>query len=462
MLSAVETGRVKVFHDLEGQDFTDEELRKPSREEIEICKTRTLQALNPVIDQFQARNNGGLAAPADGEPVFVNYTAPSSAPGFTEASTQRLVRIQTARADPLAPPKFRLKKQYGNGPPSPPTTILRAPTRKLTAEDQANWKIPPAISNWVNPKGLIIPLATRVALDGRGLEETVISDKFAVMAEAMYAAERSAVEDMRQRELLLRRLEEKKRDEEERRLQALALAARAGAASSSLFAGRDVDDGDDGGDGGDGRNGSYYHTKSEDGPGGAGDIDAAAAAAAARDAQREERRRQLEKEMRTGGGPAQSSMARARDVSEQMALGGAAPQPTGGVRFDERLFTRDAGRGTAAGMGAEDAYNLYDQPLFADRSTVGLHRPTKGLGFEGSAAEAAAAAAGAGDGPVQFEKAAEQEGVSSGVGGAVAAVPERAKRAHEAGRGSGSRSRDDEEDEDGGRDKRRRRASDDD
>lgn len=436
MLSAAETGRVKAFSDLEGQDFTDEELRKPSREEIEACKARTLAALAGVLDTLNARNLVGAVKTNSGtDPVYVRYTAAESAPGFTEASTQRVVRIQERKIDPLAPPAFKLKKQYGNGgPPSPPTTILRAPTRKLTAEDQANWKIPPAISNWVNSKGLIIPLATRVALDGRGLEEHTISDKFAKLSETLYLTERAANEEMRARERIMRQLEQKKRDDEERRLQEMAFAARAGAAAAAT---REVDDGA----------GDAYSTFGAGAGAGSGGISIAGAAsdafaseeelaaAAARDAQREQRRRELEREMRQGGqGASQAATGtgaapRVRDVSEQIALGGAAPKPSGGVRFDERLFSRDAGRGSAAGMAGDEAYNLYDQPLFADRSTVGLHRPRKGLGYEGPAEGAGAAPAG----PVQFEKAAA-DAVNTTAGGAVPvpdAVAARAKRRNE-------------------------------
>ena len=42
--------------------------------------------------------------------------------------------------------------------------------------------------------------------------------------------------------------------------------------------------------------------------------------------------------------------------------------------YDQRLFNQDTG--TAAGFGAEDTYNTYDKPLFADRGAVARHRPT--------------------------------------------------------------------------------------
>lgn len=48
---------------------------------------------------------------------------------------------------------------------------MHSPPRKVTVEEQREWKIPPSISNWKNPKGYVIPLDKRLAADGRGLQE---------------------------------------------------------------------------------------------------------------------------------------------------------------------------------------------------------------------------------------------------------------------------------------------------
>lgn len=40
--------------------------------------------------------------------------------------------------------------------------------------------------------------------------------------------------------------------------------------------------------------------------------------------------------------------------------------------YDQRLFNQDTG--TGSGFAAEDAYNLYDKPLFADRSEIFKHK----------------------------------------------------------------------------------------
>lgn len=55
----------------------------------------------------------------------------------------------------------------------------------------------------------------------------------------------------------------------------------------------------------------------------------------------------------------------------------AAVQVTGGeAMYDQRLFNQDTGVG--AGLGAEDAYNLYDKPLFADRAELFKHTVREG------------------------------------------------------------------------------------
>ena len=81
-------------------------------------------------------------------------------------------------------------------------------------KEQQEWKIPPCISNWKNPKvhtqfirkswlcttfllisvaqGYTIPLDKRLAADGRGLQDHTINDNFAKLAQALYTADREA------------------------------------------------------------------------------------------------------------------------------------------------------------------------------------------------------------------------------------------------------------------------------
>lgn len=61
---------------------------------------------------------------------------------------------------------------------------------QVTVKEQAEWKIPPSISNWKNAKGFTIPLDKRLAADGRGLQGVHINENFAKLASALYIADR--------------------------------------------------------------------------------------------------------------------------------------------------------------------------------------------------------------------------------------------------------------------------------
>ncbi|KAI3864904.1 hypothetical protein MKW92_048020 [Papaver armeniacum] len=118
--------------------------------------------------------------------------------------------------DPLEPPKFNHKK-VRKEPGSPRVPVMHSPPRPLTVKDYQDFKIPPCISNWKNPKGYTIPLDKRLAADGRGLQEVQINDNFAKLAETLYVAEEKARVSVAMRrkvekEMLLREKERKERD----------------------------------------------------------------------------------------------------------------------------------------------------------------------------------------------------------------------------------------------------------
>jgi SNW domain-containing protein 1 len=98
---------------------------------------------------------------------------------------------QDMPVDPLEPPKFRHKK-VPRGPGSPPVPVMHSPPRALSVKDQADWKIPPCISNWKNPKGYTIPLDKRLAADGRGLQSSTVNDGFGKLMESLLTAEQAA------------------------------------------------------------------------------------------------------------------------------------------------------------------------------------------------------------------------------------------------------------------------------
>lgn len=111
----------------------------------------------------------------------------------------------------------------------------------MTAKEQADWKIPPCISNWKNPKGYTVALDKRLAADGRGLQQVHINENFAKMAEALSIAERKvslkklrnlivicfqAREAVEARSQMERRIAQNKKAEQEKRMRELAQNAR--------------------------------------------------------------------------------------------------------------------------------------------------------------------------------------------------------------------------------------------
>lgn len=102
-----------------------------------------------------------------------------------------------------------------------------------------------------------------------------------------------------------------------------------------------------------------------------------------RDEIREERRRERERERRLeelnahGGKRSKITRDRDRDISERVALGQAnVGARTAEAMYDQRLFNQD--QGLDSGFNADDSYNTYSKPLFADRSDVNLYRVRAG------------------------------------------------------------------------------------
>lgn len=62
-----------------------------------------------------------------------------------------------------------------------------------------------------------------------------------------------------------------------------------------------------------------------------------------------------------------------RDISEKIALGQAKPTSQEGL-FDSRLFNQSAGMDSGFGGGDDERYDVYDKPLFVDRSKSHLYR----------------------------------------------------------------------------------------
>lgn len=376
-------------------------LDRPSEEEVAEQMEKTKNALATLVSgavssQKPKNVKGGQRA----EPTFVRYT-PANQMGETTRKSDRIVKIMERQQDPMEPPKFKHKK-IPRGPPSPPPPIMHSPPRKLTAEDQEAWKIPPPVSNWKNPKGYTVPLDKRLAADGRGLQDVTINDKFAQFAEALFTADRHAREEVRQRAQMQQKLAEKEKAQKEEHLRMLAQKAReersaaassrresrartrsmSGSRSSSPYSSRSATPNEEATAQGRRRvrresrsqsrsmRGSHSPSPSSRSP------SEDEGAARERESLRRERRREAERELRQsrmGTERKIQMMARQqnRDISEKIALGLAKPSQSSESMYDSRLFNQTSGMDSGFN---ED--NPYDKPLFAAQDAISsIYRP---------------------------------------------------------------------------------------
>ncbi|KIV86079.1 pre-mRNA-processing protein 45 [Exophiala sideris] len=342
-------------------DAGDLSLDRPSQEEVEATAEKTKMALEKLVSgAVAAQKPKNVKGVNREEPTFVRYT-PANQMGDTSKKNDRIFKIVKRQEDPMEPPKFKHKK-IPRGPPSPPPPVMHSPPRKLTAEDQEAWKIPPPISNWKNPKGYTVPLDKRLAADGRGLQDVTINDKFAQFAEALFTADRHAREEVKLRGQMQQKLAEKEKLTKEEHLREMARKAReerqaaAGGRRDSDSRRRSRSS-----------SGSSYDSRS------GSEDEATKERERARQERRQENERQL-RQSRMGTEKRIQMMAREqnRDISEKVALGLAKPTQNKETMYDSRLFNQTSGFNTGFN---EDQH--YDKPLFAAQDAINsIYRPT--------------------------------------------------------------------------------------
>ncbi|SPJ72541.1 probable puff-specific nuclear protein Bx42 [Fusarium torulosum] len=342
------------------------DLSRPDKESVEATTERTKNALAALVSgavAAQKPKNVNIGQRKD--PTFVRYT-PANQMGDNSKKQDRIMKIVERQRDPMEPPKFKHKK-IPRGPPSPPPPVMHSPPRKLTAEDQEMWRIPPPVSNWKNPKGFTVPLDKRLAADGRGLQDIAISDKHAQFAEAVKMAERHAREEVQQRAMMQQRLAEKQKAQKEDTLRELAQKARA----ERSAAGRGRRDSHDSRDSRDSRSRSRSYSYSESDRSDSEDDEVRERVKARQEKQREEERKLRQNRM--GAERRAQVMAReqGRDISEKIALGLAKPTQSKETMYDSRLFNQTSGFDSGIN---ED--NPYDKPLFAAQDAItSIYRP---------------------------------------------------------------------------------------
>ncbi|KAH8702086.1 SKIP/SNW domain-containing protein [Talaromyces proteolyticus] len=355
-------------------DMGELSLDRPSGEEVAAQMEKTKEALEKLVTgAVAAQKPKNVRGGQRSDPTFVRYT-PANQMGDTSKKNDRIIKIMERQQDPMEPPKFKHKK-IPRGPPSPPPPVMHSPPRKLTAEDQEAWKIPPPVSNWKNPKGYTVPLDKRLAADGRGLQDVTINDKFAQFAEALFTADRHAREEVRQRAQMQQKLAEKEKAQKEDHLRQLAQKAREQRSVASSSRARSVS-----GSRSPSPKTSRSVTPSDD----------EEKAVRDREDARRERRQEAERQLRQsrmGTERRIQMMAREqnRDISEKVALGLAKPTQSNESMYDSRLFNQSGGMATGFN---ED--NPYDKPLFAAQDAISsIYRP-RAQGDDEDTEEAAA------------------------------------------------------------------------
>ncbi|BFZ60029.1 mRNA splicing protein [Saitoella coloradoensis] len=429
-------------------DVGDVSLSRPSEEEVQATAEKTRAALQKLVSgQLAAANPKNVRVQNNREPTYVRYT-PANQMGESSSThhTQRIIKMVDVMEDPMEPPKFKHRK-IPRGPGSPPPPVMHSPPRRLTHEEQSAWSIPPSISNWKNNKGYTIPLDKRLAADGRGLQDVGINDNFAKLSEALFVADRSAREEVRERAKMQARLAEKEREAKEEHLRVLAQKAREERMGGTGIGMR-----------GRGRvpertrspeeemrrelSGSRSRERSsrrrpytpsrsrsrsrtpprrraQSMADEESETEEDRRAAAERDSLRRERRASAERQLRLSRlGTATQARILHRDMSEKIALGLAKPSQSKEAMYDARLFNQESGVGS--GFGEEDGYNIYSKGLFAAREGAeAIYRPgaSSSIDVDGDDADEALARATKGD---RFEVLGRAK---KGFSGADAAVP---------------------------------------
>ncbi|XP_077210836.1 chromatin protein family [Tasmannia lanceolata] len=358
----------------------EEEKSEEVEKEIEETTLSTKAALEKIVNVRLSAAQPKNVPTQSSDSKFIKYKPSQQSAAFNSGAKERIIRMVEMPVDPLEPPKFK-HKRVPKASGSPPVPVMHSPPRPVTVKDQQDWKIPPCISNWKNPKGYTIPLDKRLAADGRGLQEVQINDNFAKLSEALYVAEQKAREAVTMRSKVQREVLLKEKEKKEQELRALAQKARSERTGGAPPPGPPVHSEKNMIDAGEMR-GDYERVKEKEKeiP---RETKEEREERLQREKIREERRRERERERRLDakdaamGKKSKLTRDRDRDITEKVALGMASVgSGRGEVMYDQRLFNQE--KGMESGFGTDDQYNIYDKGLFTAQSTLSsLYRPKK-------------------------------------------------------------------------------------
>jgi len=333
----------------EVRDEDDPEMVRPDDQDVLETTEKTRLALEKLTSSKITAAMPVRAADKQEPAQYIRYTPSQQGASFNSGAKQRIIRMVEVQKDPMEPARFKVNKKVPRGPPSPPAPVMHSPTRKVTAKEQQDWKIPPCISNWKNAKGYTIPLDKRLAADGRGLQQVHINENFSKLAESLYIADRKAREAVEMRASLEKKLAQKEKEAKESKLRELAQKAREERAGIRSKDGKDE---------GEKERDDLRFERHKD-------------RARQRNIERAapERRSKLERE-------------RERDISEQIALGMPAKSTSSGEGlFDARLFNQS--KGMDSGFKDDENYGVYDQPWRKEGNMANnIYVPSKNIDAE--------------------------------------------------------------------------------
>ncbi|EOY04857.1 Chromatin protein family [Theobroma cacao] len=361
------------------EEGDDEERQKEIEETMQETKAVLEKIVNVRVSAAQPKNVTKQSS--DSKYKYIKYKPSQRSDAFNSGDKARIIRMVGMSVDPLERPKFK-RKRVPKASGSPPVPVMHSPPRPVTVKDHQDWKIPPCISNRMNPKGYSIPLDKHLAADERGLQEVQINDTFAKLSKALNVAVQKAREEVAMRSKLLEEMMVKERKKQE--LRALAAKARsertgtvAPSAAVPMSSDRKATDTDMRVD---------YEPVREREREMPKESKEEREKRLQREKIREERRRERERERRLEAKDAamgkKSTITRDRDreISEKVDLGMASTGAGRGgeVMYDQRLFNQEKGMDSV--FATDNQYNIYDKGLFTEQPTLStLYRPKKDM-----------------------------------------------------------------------------------
>ena len=344
------------------------DLSKPGRDVLEKTTLETKTALEKFMNgkiKSTTINRQASSLPDKSDAKYLRYTP--SQQGVNDNfknGNQRIVRISELPNDPLDPVKFKHKRIPRDGT-FEPIPVMHSPPRKLTLKDQQDWKVPPCISNWKNSKGFTIPLEMRLSADGRNMREHIVSDKFSKLSDVLYTTEKQARLEIEERNKIQESIKMVDTLKKEQELREAAMEARMKKMSMAVS-----------------NISSVKTSKTEETEiilGNKRKVDEdLEAEIMERNNLRNIRKKEIERDRRVELASKKNKYLKKdeeRDISEKIALGQAQPTIRDSM-VDSRLYNQTVG--LASGFKEEEDYDLYDKPLFVDRTATSIYKNIRG------------------------------------------------------------------------------------